>query len=88
MLVCTRCSAEMHCIKTGVGIRFGDSHVYPGDIFQCPKCHYTIIQTSQESFYDPDQIIPTLQMDGENKGKMNNVSEDVYNLICKKEGKK
>lgn len=85
MLVCTRCSAEMHCVKVGVGVRFGENHVYPGDIFQCPKCHYTIIQTSHEPLYDPDKIIPTLQMDGENRGKFNGVSEeDIDKLIYKK----
>jgi predicted RNA-binding Zn-ribbon protein involved in translation (DUF1610 family) len=62
MKVCVRCLAEMTCERTGLGVRFGQAHVYPGDMFKCPKCGAEIIVTSGQPTHDPESRIETLQM--------------------------
>lgn len=70
MLICVNCQKEMKCIETGTGVRYGDGHVYPGDMFRCPQCMATVILTNNTAVRDPDGHISTLQMDGPNKGKI------------------
>ncbi len=70
MKVCVNCAEEMKCMQIGLGVRYGESHVYPGDLFQCPKCHATIIVTNDNPVTDPDNRISTLQMDGDRKGEV------------------
>ncbi len=53
MIVCVQCRREMNCLKNGVGVDWGDGHVYPGDRFGCPGCGAEIIRTGPGSTYDP-----------------------------------
>jgi hypothetical protein len=53
MKFCVKCRIEMHCEKNGVGIDFGNGHVYPGDKFKCPGCRHEIITATRPSF-DPE----------------------------------
>ena len=46
MIVCTRCSKEMSCSRTGVLVLFGTSHGYAGDEFECPTCGNKTIDTN------------------------------------------
>jgi len=63
MLVCVDCRKEMKCEKNGVGARFGESHVYPGDLYVCPECGKKIVLTNKESVHDPEKKIFTVKMD-------------------------
>lgn len=63
MLVCSKCKTVMRCKMNGLGIRFKEAHVYPGDEFECPECGATIIMTTREPIFDPDRIVNTIQMD-------------------------
>ena len=53
----------MKCEKNGVGARFGESHVYPGDLYVCPECGKKIVLTNKESVHDPEKKIFTVKMD-------------------------
>jgi len=67
MLVCLKHKKEMKVILNGVGVRFGDNHVYPGDMYKCPLCEHSFILTNSTSIYDPDHKIETIQMDESNE---------------------
>ena len=54
MLVCVSCKRPMKCIKNGVGVDYQYSHVYAGDVFQCPECLSSIISTNNNASYDAD----------------------------------
>jgi len=43
----------MRCSKNGVGADFGNHHVYPGDVFECPECGQKILAASH-SIYDAE----------------------------------
>lgn len=62
MIVCVNCRKEMCCDKTGLGVRFGLDHVYPGDSFHCDGCGATVIKTTDAPTHDPDHKINTLQI--------------------------
>jgi DNA-directed RNA polymerase subunit RPC12/RpoP len=63
MYICKTCKEEMSIKKTGFGARWGDSHVYWGDLYECKKCNAEIIITNGKPFYDPDKKLETIQMD-------------------------
>jgi len=63
MLVCTDCKKEMKVVKNGMGVRYSESHVYPGDMYSCPSCHKTVILTNSGPVHDPKKEIKTVQMD-------------------------
>ncbi len=54
MTVCVQCQKEMLCDKNSVGVKYGRSHVYPGDRFKCPKCGNLIIITNSAPIFDPE----------------------------------
>lgn len=54
MIVCVKCQREMRCEKTGVGVHFGQGHVYAGDRFKCPECGANIVRTTAEPHFDPE----------------------------------
>jgi hypothetical protein len=62
MLICVECKKEMICLENGFGARYGESHVYPGDRYVCPKCYNEVITTNKEAVHDPEKKIPSLQM--------------------------
>ncbi len=62
MIVCVRCKVEMPPKENGLGIRFGETHVYCGDSFECPECKNQIIKTAAMPIFDYDKIIKTIQM--------------------------
>lgn len=65
MLVCVECKQKMTCVKNGKGVRFGHAHVYPGDMYECPKCGKQVINTTRVAIYDPEQKTDTIQMEDE-----------------------
>lgn len=54
MIVCVNCKQEMQCTKNGVGIDFGNGHIYAGDKYSCSQCNATIIRTNAASHHDPE----------------------------------
>jgi DNA-directed RNA polymerase subunit RPC12/RpoP len=42
----------MKCEKNGIGFDFGNGHVYPSDMFQCPECKHRILATNKAPSYD------------------------------------
>ena len=67
MIVCAHCHKEMRCSKTGLGVRFGEAHVYPGDEFTCEDCGAMVIITNAKPVFDPDHLTNTIQMAVDNK---------------------
>jgi hypothetical protein len=64
MIVCVKCKKEMTCVKTGYGVRFGEAHVYPGDLFECQECRSQVVSTHATPVHATRGEIPnTLQMD-------------------------
>lgn len=62
MVVCVECKKEMVCVENGLGVRYGNSHVYAGDKYQCKKCLKEIIYTNNSSIHDPDHQVKTIKM--------------------------
>jgi hypothetical protein len=62
MIVCVTCKLEMKCVETGLGARFYDAHVYPGDAFLCDGCNAHIIKTTSSPVHDPERKIKTIQI--------------------------
>jgi len=62
MIVCVECQKEMICVENGLGVRYGNSHVYTGDKYQCKKCLKEIILTNDEPIHDPNKQVKTIQM--------------------------
>lgn len=52
MLVCAGCKKEMQCIQNGVGIDFGNGHVYPSDTFLCRQCRVVIAYSNSKPTSD------------------------------------
>ena len=52
LIVCIKCQKEMSCHKTGVGINYGNGHVYPGDIYKCKECEFEMIVSEGRSVHD------------------------------------
>ena len=61
MVVCYKCGKEMKCSKNGIGVRYGESHVYPGDLYICICCGKQIILTESSPVHDPDKAIITIK---------------------------
>ena len=61
MLVCYKCGKEMSCTQNGVGVRYGESHVYPGDLYSCKCCGIEIIKTVSTAVHDPGKNINTIK---------------------------
>ncbi len=66
MLICVECKKEMTVVKNGYGVRYGQSHVYPGDLLRCKGCHTEVIITNNDPIHDPEKEVPSLQMRDEN----------------------
>lgn len=62
MIVCVECKKEMTCTKTGIGVNFGNGHVYAGDKYGC-KCGREIISTNPQAGYDPEYRYKTEYLD-------------------------
>ena len=54
MNICVDCKKEMKCIHTGTRVRYGLTHVYAGDKFECPECHCAVVVCNTNPYYDPD----------------------------------
>jgi len=54
MYVCVKCRKEMRCDKTGVGVDFGNGHVYAGDRYKCPACGNEVVATNSNPYFDPE----------------------------------
>jgi len=62
MICCALCQVEMKCIKNGLGARWGEAHVYPGDQYECPECKASVLLCVSGSCMDLDRKIETIQM--------------------------
>lgn len=62
MIVCYVCKTEIECFKNGIGVRFGENHVYMGDLFKCKTCKTKIILTVSKSTFDLEKKLKTIQM--------------------------
>lgn len=51
MIICSNCSEEMTCVKTGVLVLWGTNHARQGDEFECGKCHNRTIQANNASYH-------------------------------------
>lgn len=67
MYICTKCKAEMRCVKNGVIARWGRSHCYAGDKFECPRCKSEILACNSVPFQSIREIKPEIlvQMDAD-----------------------
>jgi len=54
LYVCMQCSRDMRCVFNGIGIDYGNGHVYPGDVWWCPSCTIEITATTGQPTYDPE----------------------------------
>lgn len=54
MYICIACRKELRCLKNGVGLDFGNGHVYPSDTFVCPGCGIQIAATNRSPTHDKD----------------------------------
>ena len=54
MIYCAVCRTEMSCIKVGVGIDFGNGHVYASDLYQCRHCNATVARANDHPYHDSD----------------------------------
>jgi len=53
LIVCEKCKKEMSCEKNGVGIHYGNGHVYAGYRYVCSICGVSIVVTINNANYDP-----------------------------------
>ena len=65
MVVCVECKKEMRVNQNGLGVRYGNSHVYAGDKYVCPECGKELIVTNKDAVHDPERKINTVQMNEE-----------------------
>ncbi len=61
MRICIPCKKEMTCLKTGIRVVYGDSHVYAADLFGCPDCGATIANCNRTPYFDPNVLTRTPQ---------------------------
>jgi DNA-directed RNA polymerase subunit RPC12/RpoP len=54
LVVCTNCKKEMICDKNGLGIDYGNGHVYPSDRYLCKNCGATIAIANDRALHDPN----------------------------------
>lgn len=59
MLICEKCKKEMRCKTNGVRCRWNGSHVYSGDLFECPSCETRIINTGNVNAHFDDNYTET-----------------------------
>jgi DNA-directed RNA polymerase subunit RPC12/RpoP len=65
LYICVKCKQEMVCKKTGMIARWGESHCYAGDKFECPECKSEILACNTNSFHGTHPIAQEIlvQMD-------------------------
>lgn len=65
MYICLKCKREMKCMKVGVIARWGDSHCYASDKYECPECKSEILACNATPFYSTSDFAPEIlvQMD-------------------------
>lgn len=61
-IACVKCRRLMKPKKNGLGLRWGESHIRAGDLYECPDCGIEIIDAVEGSGYDPDNTVETIQM--------------------------
>ncbi|MHC5213953.1 MAG: hypothetical protein ACYSOO_05135 [Planctomycetota bacterium] len=49
---CAKCKIDMHVEKVGVGVDYGNFHVYPGVLILCPVCGFRIVWSIGRANYD------------------------------------
>jgi hypothetical protein len=49
---CVTCRRECQVLKIGVGVDFGNGHVYPGDLIGCPDCGQTFVASNNQPVND------------------------------------
>jgi len=54
LIVCEKCLKEMYCKKNGIGIHYGNGHVYAGDRYVCSICGVSIVVAINLPNYDPN----------------------------------
>jgi len=56
MLVCPTCKKELVCETNGVVVRYRETgeHCYAGDLFKCPTCGFEVVNTNDNSYFDPN----------------------------------
>lgn len=62
LIACVGCKRPMKVKKNGIGVRFGDNYVLPGDLYECKVCRREVILTSKYPVDDPDRDIMTVEM--------------------------
>jgi len=63
MLICANCKREMRCTHNGIQCRWHGSHIYAGDMFECPECGNKTVHCNSRPFHSD---------------KMTNNEEDIY----------
>lgn len=53
MLVCVDCKREMTCVTCGVGLDWGQGHVYPSDVYKCKGCGKKVAYSEGRSNFEP-----------------------------------
>ena len=61
MIICAECKREMRCTLNGVRCRWKGSHVYPGDLYECPECGHQTINTGNCNAYHNDNFTNELE---------------------------
>jgi hypothetical protein len=54
MMACTKCAREMEATLNGLGLDYGNGHVYSADEWTCPDCGAVVAATNARPMYDPD----------------------------------
>ena len=50
MMVCSKCSIEMRCTRSGVMLLWNSTHARSGDEYKCPQCGNKSIHANDESY--------------------------------------
>jgi len=87
MLVCTGCKVIMKCILNGVSCDFGNNHTYPGDMFQCPVCKQSTINTNHNPAYDPEYKFSDYYLKMESNINIGIKQDEINSYIKKHFGK-
>ena len=54
MKMCVACGVELTPLKNGVGIDFGNGHVYHADLWSCRECGMEMLNSNTTADFDPE----------------------------------